>query len=856
MAVLTVTTSRDGVDAADGRLSLREAVAATARDPGADTIQFARFLEGGTLTLTGGELTLRGQVTVDGDGDDDGAGVSLSGGRADRVLSIAGPGTAVRLEDVEVAQGAVTNENGGGILAGAGTALTLDGCTVRDSIVRVGETGKAAGGAIFAGDGSQVTILDSELRGNFAYGAGGAVATGAGARLAVTGCSLRDNNAYTVGGAIAVTGGSRLVMERTDASGNSAGNFYAGSGGAVSIRGAAATIRESSLVENSGRQSGGALDVRSSGVLIESTTIAGNTVRGRNGAGEGGGIASTDGSELRLVNSTVTGNFASYYNSDIRVPVGGGIYARGILELANTIVAGNSSGGSPRIGADRVADDIEGRITRSNGHNLFGTQVDGDVSGDRAGIGPARIFAGVDPATGGGVLALAGGPTRTAGLRNDPANPALGGADPLDAGVRDQLGTLRSRPSDGMPDIGALELAQGRPSLQPGDGNDLLVGTAGADTRAGRLGNDLLRGLDGNDTLSGDEGGDALEGGAGADLLRGGGGFDNLFGGAGADRLFGEAGDDRLAGGADADRLAGGDGNDLLTGGAGNDVLAGEAGVRDQASWLRDEGPAGLGVTVDLAGGVARRGQEVDTLTGIEDLRGTDQADGLTGNGLANLLFGVGGNDRLVGGAGDDVLDGGFGADTLDGGAGAGDLAAFGAGGPAVAVDLAAGRAVQGGVADRLIGIEGAVGTGFDDRLNGNAGSNILRGGDGADVLYGGLGRDTLAGGTGTDRFVYDAVAESPTLASGDVVKDFTWASDGFVDRLDLSGIDARAATANVNDAFAFIETEAFSGAGQVRWRSLADGTVVEANTGGSLAPDLTIELAGTFVVDADSFVL
>jgi hypothetical protein len=31
---------------------------------------------------------------------------------------------------------------------------------------------------------------------------------------------------------------------------------------------------------------------------------------------------------------------------------------------------------------------------------------------------------------------------------------------------------------------------------------------------------------------------------------------------------------------------------------------------------------------------------------------------------------------------------------------------------------------------------------------------------------------------------------------------------------------------------------------------------VVEANTGGSLAADLEIELAGTFVIDTDSFVL
>src|SRR5688500_15901696 len=167
MAVLTVTTGGDSVQAGDGRLSLREAVAAAERDPGADTIRFAEFLDGGTLALTGGELTLRGALTLDGDTDGDGTNVTLSGGRADRVLAIAGSNAVVRLEDLGVAEGSVTAENGGGILVGPGGTLTLGGCTVRDNSVRASETGEAAGGGIFAGDGSRVTILDSDLSGNF-----------------------------------------------------------------------------------------------------------------------------------------------------------------------------------------------------------------------------------------------------------------------------------------------------------------------------------------------------------------------------------------------------------------------------------------------------------------------------------------------------------------------------------------------------------------------------------------------------------------------------------------------------------------------------------------------------------------
>jgi hypothetical protein len=59
MAIFTVTTADDVVDAGDGVLSLREAVAQSNITTTVDTIQFAATLEGQTLVLSGGELTLR-----------------------------------------------------------------------------------------------------------------------------------------------------------------------------------------------------------------------------------------------------------------------------------------------------------------------------------------------------------------------------------------------------------------------------------------------------------------------------------------------------------------------------------------------------------------------------------------------------------------------------------------------------------------------------------------------------------------------------------------------------------------------------------------------------------------------------
>ncbi|MCA3289539.1 MAG: hypothetical protein ING23_03815, partial [Roseomonas sp.] len=53
----------------------------------------------------------------------------------------------------------------------------------------------------------------------------------------------------------------------------------------------------------------------------------------------------------------------------------------------------------------------------------------------------------------------------------------------------------------------------------------------------------------------------------------------------------------------------------------------------------------------------------LDTLSGIENIRGGRGDDSLQGDGVGNLLFGEGGNDTLDGGAGDDQLTGGSGGD-------------------------------------------------------------------------------------------------------------------------------------------------------------------------------------------------
>ena len=160
-----------------------------------------------------------------------------------------------------------------------------------------------------------------------------------------------------------------------------------------------------------------------------------------------------------------------------------------------------------------------------------------------------------------------------------------------------------------------------------------------------------------------------LAGGAEADTLTGGEasedvlvddprtpGFDDVLSGLGRD--------DALLNNDGADQVDGGGGNDLFlsTTICDGDQLDGGA-QRDNAAWPRFT----EGIEARLGDGVAGRpgpgsgpvcngGEQLDTLTGFEDLEGTDFADALYGGAGPNNLLGWGGADVYSGGDGDDRI--------------------------------------------------------------------------------------------------------------------------------------------------------------------------------------------------------
>ncbi|WP_341913140.1 calcium-binding protein [Ferrovibrio terrae] len=229
-------------------------------------------------------------------------------------------------------------------------------------------------------------------------------------------------------------------------------------------------------------------------------------------------------------------------------------------------------------------------------------------------------------------------------------------------------------------------------SLQIGtSGNDALAGTTGIDLIIGQAGTDTVSyagsaasvsvslvtgaGTGGNaqgdiligiENLTGSNNADTLIGDAVANVLNGGYGYDVLQGGAGNDTLNGGADSDNLNGGDGIDILNGDDGDDWLAGGAGADQLSGGAGI-DTVYYSG----AGAAVTVSLDTGTGTTGDAAgDTLTGIENLVGSDYDDIFTGSNGANSISGGVGNDTLHGYAGDDTLQGGTGIDVMNGGAG------------------------------------------------------------------------------------------------------------------------------------------------------------------------------------------
>ena len=220
------------------------------------------------------------------------------------------------------------------------------------------------------------------------------------------------------------------------------------------------------------------------------------------------------------------------------------------------------------------------------------------------------------------------------------------------------------------------------------------------------------------------------------------------------------------------------------------------------------------------------------------------------------------GDDVLIGNAADNVITGNKGNDTMIGRDGI-DTVSYANATGSVNVNLGAGTATGADGSDTFETIENAIGSGFGDRLIGDAGVNHIAGGNGLDVV-------TLGGGD--DCYVVGLETTTTKLKTGkmsvDIITDFD-ASGAGNDLIDLSGLsgdyhfDGTSANKDVGDvtykmytsingaenALGF-DIDGQSGAGGVS----GPVTVVYINHDGG-APDEAIILLNTSSVDANDFI-
>ena len=144
---------------------------------------------------------------------------------------------------------------------------------------------------------------------------------------------------------------------------------------------------------------------------------------------------------------------------------------------------------------------------------------------------------------------------------------------------------------------------------------------------------------------------------AGPADMHGGPGADDLNGSSAKDTVDGGGGPDTLSGGAGEDTLSGGAGNDSLSPGTGPDIVEGQGDV-DTVIYNRGDDED---VRVSLFDNVANDGElgEGDNVkSDVENIKGGDGDDTLTGSAGPNSIYGGDGHDTLYGGGGQDFLSG------------------------------------------------------------------------------------------------------------------------------------------------------------------------------------------------------
>lgn len=315
-APVVVTTNVDVVDAADGVVSLREAVSLASSDGGATEVQLT---PGVVYALTLCDATSE-DANISGDLDHPEEQALSIVGAADNVAQILQTCPGERLIDnlrsspLELRGVALSRGRGrghGGAVRSVGPVI-IESSSFIDNQVSADASGAGDGGAVSSLQGAQVVM--STFIGNSASGAGGAVSVARSASFAQTDFT---SNSATTGGAIHAVGqvdvrGGTFLNNSASALGGAVrvlsdlqtssvingsvfrSNTAGGDGGAVYVNGAAAAFANVSLLiknatmESNTASNGGAVGVGltngGGGLTVVGGTFEANTAKNGGGA--------------------------------------------------------------------------------------------------------------------------------------------------------------------------------------------------------------------------------------------------------------------------------------------------------------------------------------------------------------------------------------------------------------------------------------------------------------------------------------------------------------------------------------------------------------------------------------------
>ena len=443
-----VVTLRDAITAANTNVQVSPTGPTGEAD--GDIIRFDTAVFGGagaTITLAQGDLPITDDVTIDGTtGSGTGATlVSVSGGAVSRIFSVetdtgAGTSKAVVFSGLTLTNGdgtgtvAGNDGKGGAVFIGDGEDVTIQNTTVQAS------TATLQGGGIYAGNGT-LDIINSKI------GLGGSGNTAQGAAATDGGGGL-----YVLGGTATITNSSFTQNQASGATG--------GSGGAILLNGGTLTVTGGVITQNQSQRAGGGIEIRSTVTNATATLTNVTVTQNTTGTtpGNGGGLhvttAQTVGGPVTATVTVTGGVFGQNSASN----EGGGLWndTQGSLTITGTTINDNTAQGNAADSGGGGVFSQGGSLTISNAtitsNDATGTSGSGGgvlVDGGTFKLDGGTIAANTAARAGGGIEVTAANNAFTATLTNvtiignqTGTNPGNGGGVHITDAVGGSTGTM------------------------------------------------------------------------------------------------------------------------------------------------------------------------------------------------------------------------------------------------------------------------------------------------------------------------------------------------------------------------------------------------------------------------------